>query len=212
MIAQQAGNRGGVCLIGSWLWTRCGDRRPEFLPQLRPEQLRSGIEPIPPASRQRIQNGGKRVPPGSDKSASLPAQRLSSQHRRNTSVPAPSRSRVLAAHPIWVRAGCPGRFKSTLHSALRSQAAAVTPPTSRRHRTYAPHLPPAHPFWVQVGSPKLRQANITFNATPLFGAPQQYKRRLPIPLQRVTPAHPKWVRGCADGLIGWRRGQTRDAG
>jgi hypothetical protein len=48
---------------GSWLWTRCGDRRPEVLPQLRPEQLRSRIEPIHPASRPRTQNGGKQVPP-----------------------------------------------------------------------------------------------------------------------------------------------------
>jgi hypothetical protein len=39
----------------------------------------------------------------------------------------------------------------------------------------------AHPNWVQAGSPKLRQVNITLNATPLFGAPPQHKRPRPIP-------------------------------
>jgi len=40
MITQQAGNRGGVCLVGSWLWTRCVDGRPEVLPQHQREQRR----------------------------------------------------------------------------------------------------------------------------------------------------------------------------
>jgi hypothetical protein len=32
------GNRCDVCLVGSWLWTRCVDGRPEVLLQHRPEQ------------------------------------------------------------------------------------------------------------------------------------------------------------------------------
>jgi len=40
MIYQRAGNRGGACLVESWLWTRCVEGRPEVLPQHRPEKRR----------------------------------------------------------------------------------------------------------------------------------------------------------------------------
>jgi hypothetical protein len=83
----------------------------------------------------------------------------------------------------------PERLESIPRSEFRVSLSEAPPSAARPPRTCAPIAQlPAHPNWGQAGSPKLRQVNIIFNATPLFGAPPQHKRRLPIPLQRAVRA------------------------
>jgi hypothetical protein len=197
--SQQAGNRSRVCLAPVIIPCTVLVTRPSHAAAAKMAGTDRFIRPSPQSRAPKL-------------GASRFAQAPTSQHhsQRNVSLrsadatqaspPHPARPCATSAHPNWVRVGYPGLLKSTLHSALRSQAAAVTPPTSRRHRTYAPRLPPAHPFWGQVGSPKLRQADITLNSTSLFGVPTQHKRRLPIPLARVQ--RPRTQIGCAGAPTG----------
>jgi hypothetical protein len=114
--------------------------------------------------------------------------------------------RQAAVHPYCVSLWPPGPDKSISLSMQRLLRSAGTIQASLFPLHPArPRETPAHPKWVQVCSHRPRQINITFNATPRFGAPQQYKRPLPIPLPRTTSAHPFWVQTWTKGT----RGQLR---